>query len=113
MRQAAFITLTLFLCLALAPALWAQDLTGPYRAEGMNPDGSKYVGSVQIAQQGAAVTMAWQVGASAYSGAGIIDGRVLTVNWGDATPVVYVVMPGGQLYGIWSDGRALERLIPQ
>ncbi len=38
------------------------------------------------------------------------EGRVVTVDWGAETPVVYVVMPGGALHGTWDGGMALERL---
>jgi hypothetical protein len=89
------------------------SVAGRYRAEGRNPDGSAYAGTVEIAQEGDSVAVAWQVGNDNYSGTGTIDGRVITVDWGDATPVVYVVMPDGALHGTWADGTALERLLPQ
>ncbi|KMW59575.1 hypothetical protein AIOL_004557 [Candidatus Rhodobacter oscarellae] len=43
---------------------------------------------------------------------GRVDGRVVTVNWGSATPVVYVWMPDGTLHGTWDGGLALEKLTP-
>ena len=36
--------------------------------------------------------------------------QVLMINWGQSTPVVYVVMPGGELHGTWAGGTALEKL---
>lgn len=101
---------------ALAGPLAAQSempISGAYRAEGMNPDGTTYSGTVQIADQGGIVAINWQIGSSNYSGRGIRDGRVLTVDWGDDAPVIYVVMSNGQLHGTWNNGTALERLIPQ
>lgn len=92
-------------------AAMAQSLSGDYRAEGRNPDGSAYEGDVKILEQGDVVSVAWQVGAQGYTGSGRRDGRVVTVNWGARDPVVYVVMPNGQLNGTWADGTALERLI--
>ncbi|MCE8008683.1 hypothetical protein [Aestuariivita sp.] len=93
-----------------AKAQTLRDLTGTYRAEGRNPDGSTYSGQAVIAQQGGVVQIAWQVGAQSYSGQGTFDGRVLSVDWGDTHPVVYVLMSDGTLHGTWSNGRALERL---
>lgn len=113
MKQGISVGAAVLIFALSASVLWAQNLTGFYVAEGRNTDASAYVGNVQIAQEGNLVTMAWQVGSAAYSGAGVLEGRVLTVNWGDATPVVYVLMPGGRLHGTWDDGRALERLTPQ
>lgn len=55
---------------------------------------------------------AWRIGNETYSGEGLIDGRIVAVNWGAETPVVYVVMPDGDLHGTWDDGYALERLSP-
>lgn len=95
--------------LAAGPAL-ATNLTGDYRVEGRNPNGSSYKGSVQIVETNGRVTMNWQVGRS-YSGLGLVEGRVLSVNWGAADPVIYVINPDGTLYGTWAKGKALELLI--
>ncbi len=100
------------LALGAGPVL-AQGLTGRYVAEGRNPDGSSYRGTVQMTQTAAVVSMAWQVGASSYIGTGVQEGRVLTINWGQTTPVVYVLMPDGSLHGTWADGLALEKLTRQ
>ena len=108
-----------------APAAFAQakksadndamqrSLAGRYKAEGRNPDGSSYSGQVTIIQQGQAVDFTWVIGNDTYRGTGMIEGRVVTVDWGEATPVVYVVMENGALHGTWADGTALERLSPQ
>ena len=87
-------------------------IAGRYTAEGRNPDGSGYSGTAEISQDGDAVAIAWSVGGSAYRGTGVIEGRVVTVDWGDATPIVYVLMPDGSLHGTWADGTALERITP-
>lgn len=97
-------------CAALSAA--AQGLTGTDVAQGRNPDGSAYSGTVQIIQSASAVSMAWRAGASSYIGTGVQDGRVLTVNWSADHPVVYVLMADGSLHGTWDAGRALERLLP-
>ena len=95
-----------------ATAAMAQSVGGNYTAHGRNPDGSTYTGQVRISQSGAAVGVAWQVGSQGYTGSGVLEGRVLTVDWGDTHPVVYVIMPNGELHGTWANGRALERLVP-
>lgn len=114
------LAMALALALAMAPVagqpVLAQSetsISGTYRAAGMNPDGTKYSGRVQIAEQGSIVAINWQIASQSYSGRGIRDGRVVTVDWGADTPVVYVVMANGELHGTWDNGAALERLIPQ
>lgn len=109
MLRRIFLTLALTF---LAMPVFAEDLSGNWTAYGMNPDGSKYTGQVVI-QEGAKgkVTFAWTVGKQNYTGQGVHDGRVVVVDWGDSTPVVYVEMPNGELHGTWSGGTALERLV--
>lgn len=110
-RRALFCGLAAALMAAAVPVS-AQSISGSYRAEGRNPDGSSYTGTVQINDNGGAIEMHWQVGAQTYTGSGTRNGDVVWVNWGDTYPVVYVRMPSGELHGTWSNGRALERLIP-
>jgi len=88
------------------------NVAGIYYAEGRNPDGSTYSGQVRIDQQGTTINVAWQIGGDNYTGRGLIEGRVVAIDWGSETPVVYIVMPDGELHGTWDDGRALERLTP-
>lgn len=101
-----------------ASTLWAasgalaQSVTGLYRAEGRNPDGSSYSGTVQIRDSKGVIKVNWQVGSQSYSGSGTRRGDVIWVDWGDQYPVVYVRMPSGELHGTWANGRGLERLIP-
>jgi len=85
-------------------------LSGPYDAHGLNTDGSKYTGTVDITEQGDAVEMTWLVNGDTIHGSGTREGRVLTIDWGGTTPVIYVVMPDGTLHGTWDDGLALEKL---
>ncbi|WP_415401913.1 hypothetical protein [Tateyamaria sp. SN3-11] len=106
------IVMTLGALAILAGPATAQGLSGSYKAEGRNPDGSAYRGVVQLTHSANVVSMAWSVGNSSYIGTGVQDGRVITVNWGADTPVVYVVMPDGSLHGTWANGAALEKLTP-
>ncbi|QDC11162.1 hypothetical protein FHY55_18825 [Oceanicola sp. D3] len=108
-RSTAFAAASL-LCLAL-PAV-AEGLSGRYAVAGMNPDGSKYTGTVDLVENGGAVSMTWQVAGSNYAGAGPVDGKVITIRWGDPEPVYYVITPTGELHGTWAGGTALEKLTP-
>jgi hypothetical protein len=85
---------------------------GNYSVAGRNPDGTRYTGAVAIARQGSRYQVNWRVGTSAYRGTGTLDGNVLTVNWGAATPVVYSLAGNGTLKGLWSAGRGEETLTP-
>lgn len=96
-----------------ANAQLGRSLVGNYTVAGRNPDGSAYSGTVQIAQTGNAVQITWNVGGQTYGGTGTLDGRVMTVDWGSDSPVVYVVMPNGELHGTWAKGTALDKLTPR
>lgn len=85
-------------------------VAGRYTAFGRNPDGSSYEGRCDVIQQGSIVEFAWTIDGDSTAGDGVVEGRVVTVDWGDDTPVVYVIMPDGELHGTWADGTALEKL---
>lgn len=110
-RRNAIAGLALVAFFGASPVL-AQSVTGSYRAEGRNPDGSDYSGTVRITEQGGSIRMSWKIANQSYSGSGERKGDVIWVDWGDKYPVVYVRMPNGELHGTWSNGRGLERLIP-
>ncbi len=90
-----------------------RGIDGTYSANGMNADGTRYEGRVDIVQQGEAVEFTWKIGDDTFRGAGQISGDVVTVDWGDAHPVAYIVMQDGELHGTWADGTALEKLTPR
>ncbi len=101
------------LVLLLTPALaLADSLAGTYRVDGRNPDGSSYAGTVVITGADDRLEFLWDTGTT-FRGTGVREGRVVTVDWGDAYPVVYVVMPDGELHGTWADGYGLDRLSPR
>lgn len=104
----------LILAFVLTPLLaLAQGVGGTYTAQGRNPNGSTYTGTVWIDDAGKAYSVDWKVGASSYSGIGTIKGNVFVVDWGDAYPVYYVILPNGELHGTWANGTALEKLTPR
>ncbi|WP_417207950.1 hypothetical protein [Antarctobacter sp.] len=89
------------------------DIAGTYRVEGRNPDGSAYTGELRLTAQGARYTGEWTIAGQVFQGIGTLEGRVLSLIWDEgAEPVVYVLMPDGELHGTWADGRALDRLEP-
>ncbi|EBA05938.1 LIC10280 family protein [Sagittula stellata] len=104
-----------FAALAFAASpLLAQsgDIAGTYRVEGLNPDGSAYAGALVLTPEGSGYAAAWTTKDASYKGTGTLEGRVLTISYGDPFPAVYVVMEDGELHGTWNDGTALERAEP-
>jgi len=98
--------------ISLAPALAEEEIAGRYISYGMNADGTRYQGAVEVVQDGPAVSFSWRLSGESYTGAGLMDGRVVAVDWGAPSPVIYVVMPNGELHGTWDNGAALEKLVP-
>lgn len=96
---------------ATAPIAQAQqNILGDYFAYGRNADGSAYSGNVSITgNANGTVNVDWSVGTN-YSGVGVLNGDVLTVEWGAEHPAFYIVMPDGELHGTWGDGEGLELL---
>lgn len=109
MLRRLFLAFSVVLLPALASA---QSLAGTYRAEGMNPDGSHYSGVVTIAEAGDELAFHWELATESFEGTGRREHDVIRVDGGDVFPVVYVVMPSGELHGTWGNAHGLERLIP-
>ena len=86
---------------------------GWYSSYGLNTDGTSYTGRAEMIAEADSVTFTWYVDGDVIRGRGRREGRVITVDWGGTSPVVYVVMPDGTLHGTWEDGLALEKLTPQ
>ena len=86
------------------------DLAGVYRVEGTNPNGSKYRGMVALAQTNDQFNFTWWIGKDVFRGSGHFAGKMLMVNWGDKTPVIYTFGDEGALDGEWADGSATETL---
>lgn len=102
--------LTLFAAAADRPVAPPQ---GRYRVAGRNADGSRYAGTLAMRRDGDVYRLSWRVGSSSYQGTGALDGNLLTVDWGSATPVVYALGPDGALSGLWDAGRGEETLTPE
>lgn len=85
---------------------------GRYRVAGRNPNGSRYVGTVNIVRAADRFQLSWQTGSTNYRGVGMLDGNLLKVDWGGATPVVYALAEDGTLTGLWDAGKGEEILTP-
>jgi hypothetical protein len=88
----------------------APTLTGVYRANGTNPSGSEYTGIVALEEDGDDFKLTWWIGKDVFKGSGHYAGKMLVINWGDKTPVVYSFGDDGALDGEWADGSASETL---
>ncbi len=86
---------------------------GQYRVQGTNPNGTPYAGTVTIERVGALYKFQWQIGRDVFQGQGTLYGRVLTIDWGQADPVIYQVLLDGTLEGTWARGQGTERLLPE
>jgi hypothetical protein len=93
-----------------AAAAAAASLAGVYRAEGRNPNKSRYRGMVAIVPEGEQVRFTWWVAKDVFSGRGHFAGRMLVVHWGQKHPVIYTLGRGDLLDGEWADGKATEQL---
>ena len=97
---------------AASPAVNTSGIGGTYTATGTNPDGSAYRGSCVVAlRPDGSYSFSWAIGESTSAGVGTLEKGVLTVDWGDDSPVIYQVQKDGTtLVGTWADGDATEKL---
>jgi hypothetical protein len=77
-----------------------------YRASGTNPSGSDYTGIVALEEDGDDFKLTWWIGKDVFHGSGHFAGKMLVINWGDKTPVIYSFGDDGALDGEWADGSA-------
>ena len=85
-------------------------LGGLYLVEGTNPNGSRYRGMVALTPAGDQYRFTWWIVRQVFSGVGEFAGRMLVVNWGAKSPVIYTPDRNDGLFGEWADGSATERL---
>ena len=96
----------------VSPAANPAGIGGNYKATGTNPDGSAYHGSCVVAlRPDGTYSFNWTIGESSTSGIGTLEKGVMTVDWGDSSPVIYQVQQDGKtLVGTWARGDATEKL---
>jgi hypothetical protein len=91
----------------------AASLNGSYSCTGTNPNGSTYNGTVVISRvEGIRYRFDWSISGQHFSGTGVLDGDTISVDWGQASPVIYRVGNNGVLHGTWANGRGTEILRP-
>jgi hypothetical protein len=88
-------------------------IAGDYEVEGRGGDGANYRGHATIQPAGHGWRMRWTIGQSVYTGSGVLDGGVFTVDWGQTSPVIYAIGDDGRLTGLWASGRGSEVLTPR
>jgi hypothetical protein len=89
------------------------SLIGNYAVSGTNPNGTKYSGVAVISLvSGNQYRFDWTVNNQHFSGTGVLNGSTISVDWGQAAPVIYQVSASG-LNGTWDNGHATEVLTPQ
>jgi hypothetical protein len=95
--------LTLLLLVA-SPAM--AQRSGMYDVSGRNPDGSEYVGTLQLQQVGlSSFRISWTIAGNVIEGAGMVSGLMLGVVFqlGEQTGMgMYELRPNGELVGTWT-----------
>lgn len=92
------------------------SIGGTYTVQGNTPEGGAYEGTVTISDNAASgYHVVWTIGSDTYEGNGKLIGNTLTVDWGQAEPVVYKVSRDGTtLNGKWGKrGKGREKLTRQ
>ncbi|NQU78595.1 fibronectin-binding protein [Candidatus Woesearchaeota archaeon] len=88
------------------------DLEGDYFVKGTNQIGLSYTGTLEITKKDNSYKVAWDLGEEKYTGIGILEGNVFTVDWGQEHPVIYNIQENGTLEGTWANGVGTETLVP-
>lgn len=103
----AFLALAFGLLLSLANPAAAQR-SGVYDVTGTNPDGSAYIGTLELEQIGLlSFRLRWNIGPDAIEGVGMISGLSFATAFslgGGSSPSmgIYELRPNGQLVGQWT-----------
>ena len=81
------------------------ELSGVYRCNGMNPDGTAYQGVVEISKLQNTFRVRWTMDDGSIIGVGIFSNGVLAVSYfGGAPAVVVYKLDGTSLVGEWTMG---------
>lgn len=86
------------------------QIEGKYAVQGLNPDGTRYSGSVTITVKDGTAFFRWDIAGQTFHGQGPLTGNTLIIDWGQKDPVVYQINADGTLTGSWAAGRASETL---
>ena len=108
-QQAGLHSIPRFAPGALAPG-GSSALGGIYFVDGTNPNGSRYRGMAALTPAGNQYRFTWWIARQVFTGVGQFAGRMLVVNWGAKSPVIYTVARNDDLFGEWADGSATDKL---
>ena len=99
--------------IAARPGGPRRKIDGVYTVHGVNADGSTYSGSAVIRLEGDRYRFRWLIAnGDAFEGVGARQGNIMTVEWGQKSPVIYEIGSDDILYGKWDNGRGTETLTP-
>lgn len=114
-RAVTAFLVAIFMVVGVSYGMAADEWSGNYRMEGVNPDGSDYVGSVRIVRQGDGYQIEWLSGEHTIRGQGIAVNDSLAASAPEWV-VLYVRGADGTLVGVWlptgTFKAGLERLVP-
>ncbi|MBO6891766.1 MAG: hypothetical protein JJ866_07490 [Roseibium sp.] len=97
---------------AAPKAAFAPQIEGVYSVQGLNPNGTRYQGRVNIAVKDGTAFFKWDIAGQTFHGQGPLNGTRLVIDWGEEHPVIYQINQDGTLFGTWAAGRASETLRP-
>jgi len=99
--------------IAARPGGGRRKIDGVYTVHGANADGSTYSGNAVIKLEGDCYRFRWLIAnGDAFEGVGTRNGNIITVEWGQKSPVIYEIGNDDVLYGKWDNGRGTETLTP-
>lgn len=94
----------------LAMPAFAQ-MTGQYKVDGKNPDGSSYKGTASVEKTGDTYRVVWNIGGTRTIGTGIGSNEAIAISYRNSsdTGVVLLVKEGDDYFALWTylNGRTL------
>lgn len=110
--------LAIVLAVGFSASTAAQTIGGRYRVQGINPNGSTYTGTAEIAPSADTCRIVWHVG-SEWRGICMVSGGSFAASYRSGSTfglLIYQIQPDGSLSGVWTladqAGRGTETLIP-
>lgn len=89
----------------------AAQMTGQYRVEGRNPDGSTYGGTASVEKTGDTYRVTWNIGGQRFTGTGIGSPEAIAIGYrsGSDTGIALLGKEGGDYIVVWAylNGRQL------
>jgi hypothetical protein len=80
------------------------QLTGQYRVDGSNPDGSTYRGTAQVEKTGDTYRVTWNIGGTRFTGTGIGSPEAIAIGYrsGSETGVALLGKEGENYGVVWA-----------